>query len=370
MSGAELIAGRATPAGTARLAARHSGAEFHRAAWGGLGLASIGLGTYLGDPTDALDARYAAAVRRYLSLGGNLIDTAINYRFQRSERAIGIALRAAIDQGEVSRDEVVICTKGGFVPFDGRMPADPIAWMRTTFVEAGVAELHDVVDGHCLRPAYLRHQIEHSRRNLGVACIDLYYLHNPETQRAGVGEAEFLDRLREAFAALEAAEAAGHIAAYGVATWDGLRAEPAEPSYLSVDALVQTARGVAGDRHHFRAVQLPVNLQMLEALGRRNQPGPDGPTSLLNAAIEFDLSVIASAPLLQARLLNRLPGHLRARFAGCDTDAQRAIQFARSTPGLAAALVGMSRPEHVDENLKLRDLPPMSLDEYHALFRS
>lgn len=333
-------------------------------------LASVGLGTYLGEPDAATDARYAAAIRRYLALGGNVIDTAISYRFQRSERAIGEALAAAIRAGNVARDEVVVCTKGGYLSFDGDWPAPQAAdgWVRETFIDTGLVRPEEIVEGHCMTPAYLRHQIAQSRQNLQVECIDLYYLHNPEGQRAVVGEPEFRARLREAFAALEVAVAQGAIAAYGTATWNGYRAPPHAPDYLSLQTVLEVARDVIGDQHHFHAVQLPLNLQMVEALARRNQPGADGLQSFLEVATDNGVTVMASASLLQSRLVGRLPDALRARFDGCATDAQRALQFVRSTPGLTTALVGMSRAEHVEENMQLIRLTPMTEDNYRMLF--
>jgi aryl-alcohol dehydrogenase-like predicted oxidoreductase len=331
-------------------------------------VASLGLGTYLGQPDEATDARYMAAIRRYLELGGDLIDTAINYRFQRSERAIGAALADAFDAGDVKRDEVVVCTKGGYLSFDGNWPADPDAWLRATLIEPGVAQPEEIVDGHCMAPGYLRHQIAQSRANLGLECIDLYYLHNPEAQRAAVGESVFLERLRDAFATLEVAVAHGHIAAYGLATWNAFRANANAADYVSVATILDVARDVAGDRHHLRAIQLPLNFQMLEALGRANQPSANGAVSALAAAAEAGLTVLASAPLLQSRLLGRLPEALRARFAPGLTDAQCALQFVRSTPGVTTALAGMSRAGHVEENLALSALPPMAGDEFRAVF--
>jgi len=359
---------RATPASTIRFAARHPSAGFFRPGWDGLSLASVGLGTYLGEPDAATDARYAAAIRRYLALGGNVIDSAINYRFQRSERAIGEALAAAIRAGDVTREEVVVCTKGGYLSFDGDWPADPDGWVRETFIDTGLVRSEEIVEGHCMTPAYLRHQIAQSRKNLQVECIDLYYLHNPEGQRAVVGESEFRARLREAFAALEVAVAQGHIAAYGTATWNGYRAPPHAPDYLSLQTVLEVARDVMGGQHHFRAVQLPFNFQMVEALGMRNQPGANGLQSFLKVAADNGVTVIASASLLQSRLVGRLPDALRARFDGCATDAQRALQFVRSTPGLATALAGMNRVEHVEENMQLIRLAPMTTDDHRALF--
>ncbi|MEP7357310.1 MAG: aldo/keto reductase, partial [Anaerolineales bacterium] len=65
-----------------------------------------------------------------------------------------------------------------------------------------------------------------------------------------------------------------------------------------------------------------------------------------------------------------LPSGLRARFAPGLSDAQRALQFARSAPGVTAALAGMSRAAHVEENLGLRDLAPMTAAEFAAVFAS
>lgn len=47
--------------------------------------------------------------------GVNIIDTAINYRYQKSERVVGAALRHLLKQG-YSRDEFFICSKNGYIP--------------------------------------------------------------------------------------------------------------------------------------------------------------------------------------------------------------------------------------------------------------
>jgi aryl-alcohol dehydrogenase-like predicted oxidoreductase len=359
----------ATAEATAAQAARAPANGFYRTAWDGLTAASIGIGTYLGEADAATDERYTEALRRYLALGGNLIDTASNYRFQRSERAIGAGLQAAFAAGEARRPEVILCTKGGYVPFDGGWPADPAAWIQTAYLDTGLVEPDEIVDGHCMAPGFLRHQIAQSRANLQVERIDLYYLHNPEGQRAALGEMIFLERLREAFATLEVAVAQGQIGAYGLATWNGFRAKPTDGDYLSLATVLEVARDVSGDRHHLRAIQLPLNIQMLEALGRKNQPSSAGSASLLEAAAEAGIAVIASAPLLQGRVVGRLPEALRGQLGLALTDAQRALQFARSVPGLTAVLAGMSRTAHVDENMALAGVAPMTAQALQGLFR-
>ncbi len=54
-----------------------------------------------------------------------------------------------------------------------------------------------------MAPDFLADQIDRSRANLGVDTIDVFYLHNPETQLGFVDRAEFDTRIRRAFAQLE-----------------------------------------------------------------------------------------------------------------------------------------------------------------------
>ena len=78
--------------------------------------------------------------------------------------------------------------------------------------------------------------------------------------------------------------------------------------------------------------------------------------------------MVASATLMQARLLKNAPEALRNLIPGLQTDAQRLIQLTRSTPGIAVALVGMGRREHVRENLGVAAVPPLTPVEYRNLF--
>ena len=78
--------------------------------------------------------------------------------------------------------------------------------------------------------------------------------------------------------------------------------------------------------------------------------------------------MIGSASLLQARLLDQLAEPMRAKFNGLATDAQRCLQFARSTPGITTALAGMSRVAHAEEDLATACVPPLTSEEYQALF--
>ncbi len=117
-----------------------------------------------------------------------MIDSAINYRLQRSERSVGTALKELAAKG-YNRDEIVIATKGGFIPYDGEPPKDPRRYFEETFSEPGIAQLTDLVANcHCILPDYLINQLASSLSNLDVECVDVYYVHNPETQLGKVPE--------------------------------------------------------------------------------------------------------------------------------------------------------------------------------------
>ena len=369
------ITGWATPEGTARYRERLRGraAENHFRQEQGLWLSSVGIGTYLGEPDEETDRRYAEAVARAVELGVNVIDTAANYRFQRSERSIGVALREIAGAGTCARDELVICTKGGYLPFDGAAPRsreEARRYVEETFVRPGVAGSDDIVAGsHCMTPKYLAHQIDQSLSNLGVGAVDVYYVHNPETQLGAVSREEFERRLRAAFTQLEQSAREGKIKAYGAATWNGFRAGADAREHLSLERMVGLAREAAGgDGHHFRFVQLPFNLAMPEALTLENQTFEGAHVSLLEAARALAVTVVASASILQGRVARGLPDSIREPLGSLASDALTAIQFVRSTPGVTTALVGMSRREHVEENLTLARVEPASLSDYERLF--
>ncbi len=367
-----MIAGRATAEGTRRYAERFPelAEAGHFRDVGGLRLSSIGLGTYLGEASAARDRDYEEAVAAALAAGCNVFDSAINYRHQRSERAVGRGLARAFERRLAARDEVFVSTKGGYLPFDGEAPGDPGADLRRTYLADGLVHPEELVAGcHALAPRFLADQLRRSRTNLGLEAVDLYYLHNPETQLAEVRREEFEDRMRAAFAELEDEAAGGRIAWYGIATWDGLRVRDSGER-LRLENLVAMARRGAEEEGaaRFAAVQLPVNLALPEALLSPTQELDGASVPALVAARRLGLHAFASASILQGRLARRLPPEIAAAFPGPRSDAQRALQFTRSAPGVAVALVGMATAEHVRENLELAALPPAGPEAFAALF--
>ena len=364
-----MITGRATLEGTRRFAERSKAAPGHFRPADEVLISSIGLGTYLGGEDTTTDAGYEACVAVALSSAINVFDSAINYRGQKSERAIGRALAKAVAEGTVARDELFVSTKGGYLPHDADDPREPRRYILETFVESGLAPRSEIAQGgHCMAPAYIDDQIERSRSNLGLSTIDLYYLHNIEAQRTSVDRATFGRRLTAAAETLERAVARGAIAAWGLATWDGLRVPPEHPEHLSLSETLAVARQVAGEAHHLRAVQLPVNLAMAQAIAYPSQETAQGRLSALSAVRSFGLAAFGSASLLQGRLATELPEEIDEAFPEASAGAQRALQFSRSAPGMTASLVGVSHVAHARHNFALAAVAPASPEKVMGLF--
>lgn len=326
---------------------------YSRPALGLLGqVSALGVGTALGDPTDHEDELYEDALAVAVECGITLVDTAINYRCQMSERAVGRAVRKL---GDGARP--LVCTKSGYLPLEAPPPESKDeyrAYIQREYIDSGIIDPGDLVaGGHCIAPGFLTDQIRRSLSNLQIDVIDLYYVHNPAQQLDSVPRDVFEVRLRNAFAALEGCVDEGHIRAYGCATWHALRVAPDAPNHLSLESLLQAARDVAGDSHHFAAVQIPINLAMVEAVRVPTQLVSGRPRTALEAADELGVAVIAVAPLLQGRLTSGLPAAARDAFPEAGSDAECALAFVGMLPHVTSVVVGMRSAKHVRENSAL-----------------
>ncbi len=362
------LPGRASAGGTSRFrdrAVRERALPFEhfREAPGALSLSSLGLGTYIGSPDGPTDLAVEQAVTVSVGSGRvNVLDTAINYRYQRAEQSVGRALSQVVARGTVARDELFVATKNGYLAPDASRGPPPKDWLERELLRPGVLDPEDLVDGsHAMSRSFLEHQFARSRENLGVETVDLLYLHNgPDAQIPVVGREQFLERLEEAFSLYERWRAAGQLGAYGLATWDCLRVPPADPGHFSLEAAVRLARKVGGDGHGFRFVQFPFSLAMPEAWTAPTQPLSGERVPLLVAAPKLGLGCFTSVPLAQGHLARSGP-----RRSGLSS-AQTALQFARSAPGTVAALVGQKDPQHLSENLEVAARRPWDLATFSS----
>jgi aryl-alcohol dehydrogenase-like predicted oxidoreductase len=362
-----MISGHATCEGTAEFAKNHpSVASNHFKKFDWLALSSIGIGTYLGNPDEPTDVLVKDAIVKTVTLGTNVIDTAINYRAQKSERSVGKAVAQLIDKNKAQRDQLFISTKNGYITNDGDVKEDFWQNIQNTFVKTGIIKSGEISSGyHCMTIPYLQDQLERSLKNLGLDCIDLIYLHNAaEGQLQDITKDEFTKKLGRVFEFYETKRRSGNIRYYGMATWDCFRVPQEHPQYLSIFDVVKMANDAGGAENGFKFIQLPYNMYLDQALTMKNQVQDGVSFTILEAAAKLGIGVFTSVPLMQAKLLspNVLP-----EFGHLSRASHRAIQFVRSTPGVIAPLVGQKSPSHVDENLELAKIPVLTEPEFSDL---
>src|SRR5689334_23196273 len=134
----------ATTEGTKRYAAKFpNAARAHFRAAQDLTLSSIGIATYRANWYAATDKNYVESIIKFVESGGNVIDTAANYRFQRGERSIGKALRMVAEKG-FAREGIFVSRKGGYLPFVGEPLTVVRAYFQTEFVDKGIATFDDL----------------------------------------------------------------------------------------------------------------------------------------------------------------------------------------------------------------------------------
>ncbi|EGR28250.1 hypothetical protein IMG5_180500 [Ichthyophthirius multifiliis] len=296
----------------------------------------------------------------------NVIDTAINYRYQKSERSIGAALQYLHNVEKIGRDEYFLCSKGGFLPEDADQGI-PSQVLVNELINKGKIKQDDIVGNcHCMHPNYLEEVLEKSLDNLGVECLDLYYLHNTsEVQMPVLGEKVYWKKLQQAFEFLERQIQLKKIKNYGIATWLAFRSPPNEEKiHLSLEKVVQLAEKIGGKNNGFKFIQLPINIMMAECFSEKWQKFQNQDLQLLRVARELEINVIVSSTLMGGKLFQSpLQGDI---FKQCKSNATRHLQLIRSIPStsICSALVGHKSYKNVMDNLELGKIPLLTEDEF------
>ena len=363
-----MIPGLATKENTEKFAKKSLANKDNYKIVQGLTLSNVGIGTYLGDPDSKTDTLVKNAIKESVLAGINVIDTAINYRAQKSERSIQKAISELIEEEKINRSELFISTKNGYVTNDGDIKEDFWQYVNREYIQGNVIHSGDISSGyHCMTVSYLEDQLSRSLKNLDLECIDLMYLHNPvEGQIMDATKEEFIKNLKNVFEFYESKRLENKIQFYGLATWECFRVSKDHPQYLSLSEVLQIAQQVGGEKNGFRFIQLPYNMYLDQALMMKNQKFNDNNISILDAAKEKNIGVFTSVPLMQGKLLG--PG-VMPNFGDLSASL-RALQFIRSTPGVFAPLVGHKIESHVKENLEIMKIPPMKEDEFSNLLKN
>ena len=369
MSGTyEVLNGYATDSGTKRYmeyAIQRGKPYNHFRLFDGLYLSSIGMGTYLGDLSTEDDNAMENAVYESIKSGAiNVIDTAINYRAMKSEKSIGRALLRLRKEGIISRDQVFICTKNGYITNDGDYPSiDVMEYMQRMFISTGIIKPDEISSGYnVLNPNYIERCIEKSLTNMHLSAIDLVYIHNAfESWHEDIKREEFMQMLSSVFEVYERYRSINKIRYYGMATWTCFRVPPDNKEYLSLEEVVNLAKKVGGKQHGFRFIQLPYNLAYSEALLLKGQNvGTEKNLTILEAAERLNIKVFTSIPLFQSRLLRaQIPDYM-----GLTDQVTKLVQIIRSSPSVIAPLIGYKKPQHVEQNLNIANIPPLNDEDF------
>ncbi len=236
------------------------------------------------------DPTHADALAGYFERGGNLVDTSANYMDGESERLVGRLLR------DRARDKVIVVTKGGYIQGSNLELAQQREFPEVVRYGPGI--------WHSIHPEFLETQVSRSLERMQLGYADVYLLHNPEYYLEDIAHHrpleppdydEFYRRMREAFRYLETQVEAGRIRWYGISSNNYPRA-PSEPGHVSVERSLAAAAAVSAD-HHFRVVQLPLNLY------------ESGGSGILEYCRSKGIGVLANRPL------NAYQGHQLVRLA-------------------------------------------------------
>jgi Predicted oxidoreductases of the aldo/keto reductase family len=133
-----------------------------------------------------------------------------------------------------------------------------------------------------------------------------------------------------------------------------------------LEDVVKLAQEVGGSEHGFRFIQLPFNLHFDQALLLKNQTVNNSQKSILESALELEIGVFTSVPLMQGRLLEWAKS--KPLFSNSSTSVGL-LQFIRSTPGVLAPLIGQKSSAHVDENLKVMKTTAMEKSEFDKFLK-
>lgn len=305
-----MIPGYATPDGTRNIAQRSPEITFNPLGATGLMVSAAGFGCYR---VNAGVVAHVRALEKALTSGINLIDTSASYADGGSERLVGEVLKDLIDAGRITREQVVVVSKGGYLQGANYALSQQRKNEGNPFEE--IVEYADGLE-HCLHPEFLDDQISRSLERLHLATLDGYLLHNPEYYLGWAHEHELdLDRARReyyrriemAFRHLENEVHRGRIRFYGISS-NTFPAASDDPEFSALHRVWEIAQAI-DSQHCFKVVQLPFNLFEAGAVVEKNQPGDQ---TVLDVACDKQLGVLINRPL------NAFTGSRMVRLASLD----------------------------------------------------
>ncbi|KAI8929400.1 NADP-dependent oxidoreductase domain-containing protein [Entophlyctis helioformis] len=269
-----VISGAASAASTRRFQERFPALPSAFMPRTGLAVSRLGFGGYRIRPEspshkDALLAAFRSGI--------NVVDTSAHFGGGLSELLIGDTIRDAIASSVLTRADVVVLTKAGFVM--GGPPASP---------PPGYHQITDKL-GHCISPEFLEREISGSLERLGLSTIDVFMINSPErllhARGSRVGRQQVYDMIGKACQHLDKEVERGRVGSFGIAS--NAMHLSSSPEYLDLATVLQTVKS-----SNFSSVQVPFNVFERDAL----LEGLDGSPSLLQTCQDNELFVFTQRP--------------------------------------------------------------------------
>ncbi|KAG0226766.1 hypothetical protein BGW42_003418 [Actinomortierella wolfii] len=248
-------------------------------------LSKLGFGAYR---VNSQTPEHLQALQQALKSGVNVIDTSSHFGYGASESFIGETLQDMFRRGEMTRDQVVLVSKAGFVPTTTPEFPQEILGNVPTY-----AKINDL-SYHSIHPTFLEKQITGSLERLKVSKLDIFLLNNPErmlgARNTSYGKVRLLQEIAEAFAYLDHEVQQGRIGGYGICS--NAMHIPTTEDYLSLKAILKTSNDFGWNQDNFIALQAPLNLYERNVV-------TDAPTgkALVHEAKEHGIFVFTNRPL-------------------------------------------------------------------------
>jgi voltage-dependent potassium channel beta subunit len=308
--------------------------EYRKLGNSGLKVSEIGLGSWLTYGTAVEKDQSAACIHKAYEMGINFFDTANAYNKGAAEVVLGEALK------EYSRSSYVLATKVYFSM--GKGPND-----------RGLSRKHII------------EQCDASLKRLGVDYIDLYQCHRYDTETP----------LEETLRALDDLVSQGKVLYTGVSEWSAAQITDAvhiakeknlrplvsnQPIYNMLVRYIEKEVLPVCEREGLgQVVFSPLAQGILTGKYKPGQPIPsssraanDRTNSVINSYLNDDV-------LSRVQKLENIAQNLGIKLS------QLALAWVLRQPGVSSAIIGASRPEQVEENVKALDIeiPQPALEE-------
>ena len=312
-----MLQGFATQKGTKSYAVQNSSLGYGDLDGTGLLASQAGFGCYRVDLTDP---EHEKSLRKALLSGINLIDTSSNYGDGKAEELVGKVLEDLTSSGKITRESTIVVSKVGYLQGQNYQISQERKGQGKPF--------EDLVlygDGleHCIHPEFIDDQLTRSLERLRLDTLDFYLLHNPEyylswASKTGVSlekaRQEYYNRIQQAFQHLETEVEKGRIRYYGISS-NTFPSPAADPEFTSLGQVWEIADSLSS-HHHFRLIQLPMNLLETGGITEKNQANGQ---SVLEFARSKNLGMLINRPL-NAIINDTLLRLAEVRVAGRTSD--------------------------------------------------